>query len=84
MKSSTTLAMDYQVKVARRAKTGKDEVECRSFSILGDMNIVLAHVMVPSESQRLSDPAIEEVVARHGEKPPTLCYVGRKSSLLQS
>jgi hypothetical protein len=74
-KSSTTLAIDYQVKVARRAKTGKDEVECLSFSILGDMNIVLAHVIVPSESQRLSAPAIEEVVARHGEKPPSLCYV---------
>jgi len=74
-RSSTTLAMDYQVKVARRAKTGKDEVECRSLSILGDMNIVLAHVMVPSESQRLSASAIEEVVARNGEKPPSLCYV---------
>ena len=74
-KSSATLALDYQVKVARRAKTGKDEVACRSLSILGDMNIVLAHVMVPSESMALSTPAIEEVVGRHGENPPGVCYV---------
>ena len=77
IQTTTTLAIDNQVKVVKSAKAGDDKSPRQSLSVVGDLGVVLAHVVVGSDSKQWSDPCIQEVVARHGNTPPKVLFVDK-------
>ena len=74
--TTTTLAIDNQVKVVKSAKAGSDKSPRQTLSVVGDCGIILAHVVVGSDSKMWSDPCIKEVVARH-DTTPKVCFVDK-------
>ena len=77
IQTTTTLAIDTQEKVVKSVKAGDDKSPCQSLSVVGDLGVVLAHVVVGSDSKMWSDPCIREVVARHGNSPPKVCFIDK-------
>jgi len=77
LQTTTSLAIDHQVKLAKSVKAGDDKSPCQTLSVVGDCGIVLAHVVVGSDSKQWSDPCIREVVARHGNAPPKVLFVDK-------
>ena len=66
MVSTTTLAIDYQWQVRKKAKgtdvLGKSGL---TMTVMGDHNLVLGVYCVPSTSGKWIGPAIEEIVRHH-------------------
>ncbi|KAF4708292.1 hypothetical protein FOZ62_003690 [Perkinsus olseni] len=77
LRSTNALGIDHQAKVVGRVKkdpTGQ-AVGTQSFSIVGDLGLVLGYYVVPDTSGVWLEKAMTEVLDRHGETVPPIVYV---------
>jgi hypothetical protein len=84
--TKTGLAVDHKAGDARRVRcsTDKGEVGGQTFTIIGDLGLVLNYCVVPDANLEWTDAALREVIERHpvGARPTMLhvdcgCYNGR-------
>lgn len=75
--SEHTLAIDHQLKVVKSMKNADGEINGQSFCVVGDGGVILSYVAVPDTSMKWAEPALKEVIERHGDNKPKYVYVDK-------